>query len=55
MRLENYGLQIGCNADLTLLAGETLAHAVVDIAPRPLVLKAGKVTARQGKALVEMP
>jgi len=55
MRLENYGLQIGCNADLTLLTGETLAHAVVDIAPRPLVLKAGKVTARQGEALVEMP
>lgn len=55
MRLENYGLQIGCNADLTLLTGETLAHAVVDIAPRPLVLKAGQVTARQGKAMVEMP
>ncbi|WP_428425383.1 amidohydrolase family protein [Pararhizobium sp.] len=55
MRLENYGLQIGCNADLTLLTGETLAHAVVDIAPRPLVLKAGQVTARQGKAVVEMP
>ncbi len=55
MRLEGYGLQVGCNADLTLLAGETLAHAVVDIAPRPLVLKAGQVTARQGKALVEMP
>ncbi|WP_426128749.1 amidohydrolase family protein [Pararhizobium sp. PWRC1-1] len=55
MRLENYGLEIGCNADLTLLTGETLAHAVVDIAPRPLVLKAGQVTARRGKALVEMP
>lgn len=55
MRLENYGLQVGCNADLTLLAGETLAHAVVDVAPRPLVLKAGQVTARQGKAMVEMP
>jgi cytosine deaminase len=55
MRLENYGLKVGCNADLTLLAGETLAHAVVDIAPRPLVLKAGHVTARQGKAVVEMP
>jgi cytosine deaminase len=55
MRLENYGLEVGCNADLTLLSGETLAHAVVDIAPRPLVLKAGHVTARQGKAVVEMP
>jgi cytosine deaminase len=28
---------------------------VVDVAPRPLVLKRGRVTARQGQALVEMP
>lgn len=55
MRLEDYGLKTGCNADLTLLTGETLAHAVVDVAPRPLVLKRGRVTARQGQALVEMP
>ncbi|MBP1886714.1 amidohydrolase family protein [Sinorhizobium mexicanum] len=55
MRLENYGLEVGCNADLTLLTGETLAHAVVDIAPRPLVVKSGRVTARQGVAVVEMP
>ena len=55
MRLENYGLNTGCNADFTLLTGETLAHAVVDIAPRPLVVKGGRVTARQGKAVVEMP
>lgn len=55
MRLENYGLQVGCKADFTLLTGETLAHAVVDIAPRPLVVKGGRVTARQGKAVVEMP
>ncbi|RZS77732.1 cytosine deaminase [Phyllobacterium myrsinacearum] len=55
MRIEGYGLQIGCAADLTLLTGETLAHAVVDIAPRPLVIKGGRVTARQGQAIVDMP
>ena len=55
MQIEGYGLQVGCTADLTLLTGETLAHAVVDIAPRPLVIKGGRVTARQGQAIVDMP
>jgi cytosine deaminase len=55
MRLEGYGLQEGCRADLTLLVGETLAHAVVEVAPRPLVVKGGRITARQGRATVDMP
>jgi cytosine deaminase len=55
MRLKEYGLQEGCRADLTLLAGETLAHAVVEVAPRPLVVKGGRITARQGRATVDMP
>lgn len=55
MRLEGYGLRQGDRADLTLLTGETLAHAVVDVAPRPLVVKAGRVTARHGRAAVDMP
>ncbi|WP_343712619.1 amidohydrolase family protein [Inquilinus sp.] len=55
MRLEGYGLRQGDRADLTLLAGETLAHAVVEVAPRPLVVKGGRVTARQGLAVVDMP
>lgn len=55
MRIEGYGLAEGCKADLTLLTGETLAHAVVDVAPRPLVIKGGRVTARAGQAMVEMP
>ncbi len=55
MELENYGLKVGCDADFTLLAGQTLAHAVVDVAPRPLVVKRGRVVARQGQATVEMP
>ncbi|WP_395673450.1 amidohydrolase family protein [Inquilinus sp.] len=55
MRLDGYGLRQGDRADLTLLAGETLAHAVVETAPRPLVVKGGRVTARQGQAVVDMP
>lgn len=55
MQLEGYGLDVGCKADMTLLTGQTLAHAVVDVAPRPLVIKGGRVTARNGKAVVEMP
>ncbi|TXI07009.1 MAG: cytosine deaminase [Rhizobium sp.] len=55
MELKNYGLKVGCDADFTLLAGQTLAHAVVDIATRPLVVKRGRVVARQGQAVVEMP
>lgn len=55
MRLDGYGLKVGDNADFTLLTGETLAHAVVDVAPRPLVVKGGRVTARQGVCMVDMP
>jgi cytosine deaminase len=55
MELENYGLKVGCDADFTLLVGQTLAHAVVEVAPRPLVVKRGRVVARQGQAVVEMP
>lgn len=55
MRLDGYGLEVGCNADFTLLTGDTLAHAVVDVAPRPLVVKGGRVTARNGVSIVEMP
>ncbi|MBN7759246.1 amidohydrolase family protein [Nitratireductor aquimarinus] len=55
MGIDGYGLAEGCVADFTLVAGETLAHAVVETAPRPMVVKGGRVTARDGKALVEMP
>ena len=55
MRIEGYGLAEGCNADFTLLTGETLAHAVVDVAPRPLVVKGGRITARNGQPTVDMP
>lgn len=55
MGLEGYGVGIGCKADFTLLAGQTVAHAVVNNAPRPLVVKGGQVVARNGICIVEMP
>lgn len=55
MRLEGYGVAIGCKADCTLLDGQTVAHAVVNRANRPLVIKGGKVVARNGACIVEMP
>lgn len=55
MGVAGYGLDPGCTADLTLLVGRTLAEAVADGAPRPLTIKAGRVTARHGTALTEAP
>lgn len=55
MRLENYGVKVGAKADFTLLVGETVAHSVVEIAPRPLVVKGGRVIARNGTCIVDMP
>lgn len=55
MGLEDYGLQPGNRADLVLLDGETLAEAVVSRRPRKVVLKGGKVIARDGIALAEAP
>jgi cytosine deaminase len=48
MGLEAPGLVPGAPGDLTLVAGETLAHAVVEELPRPLVVKRGRVVARDG-------
>ncbi len=47
-----HDLSIGSAADLTLVAGETLAHAVVEEAPRALVVKGGRVVARDGALCV---
>ncbi|WP_201862936.1 amidohydrolase family protein [Microvirga soli] len=55
MGLNDYGLDLGCKADLVLLDGETLAEAVVDRRPRRMVVKGGKVIARDGTALVAAP
>lgn len=55
MRVADYGLAVGCDADLTLIEGETLAEAVVDAKPRRLTVKRGRVVARDGVALREAP
>ncbi|MCP5150606.1 MAG: amidohydrolase family protein [Ectothiorhodospiraceae bacterium] len=55
MALEGYGLEVGCHGDLVLVGGETLTDAVVTRAPRHLVVKGGRVVARDGVALVEAP
>lgn len=51
----DYGLAVGCRADLTLIQGETLAEAVVDARPRSLTVKGGRVVARDGAALRVAP
>ncbi|WP_264212232.1 amidohydrolase family protein [Leisingera thetidis] len=55
MGLEDYGLETGCQADLVLVEAETVPHAVVAHPPRKLVLKAGRIVAREGRSLREAP
>ena len=51
----DHDIAVGAPADLVLLAGETLAHALVLLDPRPLVIKAGRVVARDGQADMPTP
>ena len=48
-------LEVGAPGDVVLVRGETVVQAVVNHAPRQLVVKGGHVTARDGKTLVEAP
>ena len=48
MRLEGYGLKVGAKADLVIVEGETITHAAVARPTRRMVLKHGKVVARNG-------
>ena len=53
MRLENYGLAAGCQADFVLVEAETVAEAVARPPVRRLVVKGGRVVARDGRATVD--
>lgn len=53
--IPNYGLSIGSIADLVIIDADNLAHAVVSHPSRGMVLKAGKIVARDGKTLREAP
>lgn len=55
MRLEGYGLAVGAKADLVVVEGETITHAAVARPPRKLVIKHGKVVARDGHCLRSAP
>jgi cytosine deaminase len=49
MGVQDYGLDLGCSADLMLVEAETVAEAVVMHPARRAVIKAGRVVARDGK------
>ena len=55
MGLDGYGLDEGAWADLALVDAEAVAEAVAAHPPRRLVLKRGRVVAREGRALFEVP
>jgi cytosine/adenosine deaminase-related metal-dependent hydrolase len=47
----NYGLQPGCAADFVLVEGETHVQAIIDRPPRSLVVKRGRIVARDGECV----
>jgi cytosine/creatinine deaminase len=49
---DGYGLEPDSQADLVLVDGETHVEAVIERPPRWLVLKQGRVVAREGECLV---
>ena len=51
MALPNYGLAVDRDADLVLVQARNLPEAVVLCPPRQLVLKRGRIVARDGRAL----
>ena len=55
MALKSYGLAVGDFADAVLVEARNVPEAVVLCPPRKLVLKRGRVAARNGKALCEAP
>ena len=55
MGLPDYGLSAGCRADFVVARAETLGELVCDHPPRTLVVKNGRVVARDGVALRSAP
>lgn len=51
MELADYGLDIGCVADLVILPGETVVEAVVARPADRTVVKRGRIVARHGELL----
>jgi cytosine/creatinine deaminase len=55
MALADYGVAVGCKADIVLVPGETLTDAVVTRSPSRRVIKGGKVVARDGVSIMKAP
>ena len=55
MRLEHYGLKVGARADLIVVDGEAITQAVAARPARRMVIKHGKVVARNGACVREAP
>ncbi len=55
LALEDYGLEAGCAGDAVLVEAENLMEAVVNRPVRKLVVKNGRVVARNGEAPGEKP
>jgi cytosine/adenosine deaminase-related metal-dependent hydrolase len=51
MGLSDYGLEVGAMADFLLVEAETVAEAVAAPPPRKLVVKAGRIVARDGQTV----
>ena len=52
LKERDYGLAVGCRADFVVVDGETHVEAVIERPPRRLVVKHGRVVARDGECLV---
>lgn len=48
----DYGVAIGCRADLVVVPGDTPTAAVINLPPRTYVFKGGQLVAAAGKCLV---
>jgi cytosine/adenosine deaminase-related metal-dependent hydrolase len=55
MRLDNYGLRVGAKADLIVVDGEAITQAVAARPARRMVIKHGKVVARNGTCVRAAP
>lgn len=55
MGITGHGITTGCNADLALVSGATVAEAVATGGPVLLTVKSGRITGRAGKPVREAP
>jgi imidazolonepropionase-like amidohydrolase len=53
LRLPEHGLRIGARADLVLWETERAAEAVTTMAPRRLVVKAGRLSVQHERTCME--